>query len=69
MKNLSVDTAMRHTRCAALLAHYLPGYQVSLAGGVIGALDIFVFTYGFILLLGWIYNRLISVRFQKELVD
>ncbi len=52
---------------AALLAHYLPGYQVSLAGGVIGALDIFVFTYGFALLLGWIYNRLVSVRFQEEL--
>ena len=37
------------------------------SGGVIGALEIFVFTYGFTLLLGWIYNRLVSVRFQKEL--
>ncbi len=50
---------------AALLAHYLPGYQVSLAGGVIGALDLFVFTYGLALLLAWIYNRLVSIRFRE----
>ncbi len=51
---------------AALLAHYLPGYQVSLAGGAIGALDLFVFTYGLALLLAWIYNRLVSIRFREE---
>ncbi len=50
---------------AALLGHYLPGYQVSLAGGVIGALELFVFTYGLALLLAWIYNRLVSIRFRE----
>ncbi len=49
---------------AALLAHYLPGYQVSLGGGLIGAVDIFVVTYGLALLLAWIYNRVVSVRVQ-----
>ena len=50
---------------AALLVHYLPGYQVNLSGGLIGALDIFVFTYGLALLLAWIYNRIVSFRFHE----
>jgi hypothetical protein len=50
---------------AALLVHYLPGYRVNLSGGLIGALDIFVFTYGLALLLAWIYNRIVSLRFRE----
>ena len=49
---------------AALLGQYLPGYQVSLGGGLIGALDIFVAAYGLALLLAWIYNRVVSSRVQ-----
>jgi len=50
---------------AALLVHYLPGYRVDLSGGLIGALDIFVFTYGLALLLAWIYNWIVSLRFRE----
>jgi hypothetical protein len=50
---------------AILLAEYLPGYSVNLLGGIIGAVDIFIFTYGLSRLLAWVYNRVVSLRSQE----
>lgn len=46
---------------ALLLMNYLPGYSVSIAGAVIGAVELFGVTYMLCLLFGWIYNS-IAVR-------
>ena len=46
---------------ALLLMNYLPGYSVSIAGAVIGAIELFGVTYLLCLLFGWIYNS-IAVR-------
>ncbi len=47
---------------AALLSNYLPGYSVSLKGSLIGALELFVFTYLACLVFAWIYNRVAALR-------
>ena len=47
---------------AGLLAHYLPGYSVSLPGSLFGAVGIFVITYICCVLLGMIYNRVAAMR-------
>lgn len=47
---------------AALLAHYLPGYAVSASGSILGAVDVFVITYLFCVLLGVIYNGVAALR-------
>lgn len=47
---------------AALLSNYLSGYSVSFAGSLIGAVQLFAVTYLFFLLLGWIYNQVVSWR-------
>ena len=47
---------------AALWSQYLPGYSVSLNGSILGAVEIFVIVYLFCLLLGVIYNRVVTLR-------
>ncbi|MBI3529573.1 MAG: hypothetical protein HY067_16595 [Betaproteobacteria bacterium] len=47
---------------AQLLSHYLPGYSVSFSGSLLGALEIFVIVYLFCLLLGVVYNRVVTLR-------
>ena len=47
---------------AILLAQYLPGYSVSIGGGLIGAIEIFVVVYVLSVLLSWIYNRVCVLR-------
>ncbi|GMQ88729.1 MAG: hypothetical protein BMS9Abin09_0163 [Gammaproteobacteria bacterium] len=47
---------------AALLSNYLPGYSVSFKGSLIGALELFVFTYLACLIFAWIYNRVAALR-------
>jgi hypothetical protein len=47
---------------AALLSQYLPGYAVSASGSILGAVDIFIVTYVFCVLLGAIYNRVVALR-------
>jgi len=47
---------------ARLLSHYLPGYSVSLPGSIVGAVEIFVIVYLFCLLLGVIYNWVVTLR-------
>ena len=47
---------------ALLLENYLPGYSVSIAGGVIGAIELFGATYMVCLLFSWIYNSIAALR-------
>jgi len=50
---------------AALLSHYLPGYAVSASGSILGAVNVFVITYLFCVLLGVTYNGVVALR-QKS---
>jgi len=50
---------------AALLSQYLPGYAVSTSGSLIGAVDIFVVTYLFCVLLAVVYNRVTAFRKKR----
>lgn len=47
---------------ALLLGNYMPGYSVSIAGGLIGAIELFGVVYLVCLLFGWIYNRIAMRR-------
>lgn len=51
---------------AALLMNYIPGYSVSILGGLFGAASMFVITYLFSRLLAGIYNFIVSKRSRKE---
>jgi hypothetical protein len=50
---------------AALLAQYLPGYAVSAAGSILGAVDVFIITYVFCVLLAVIYNGVAAWRRKR----
>jgi hypothetical protein len=47
---------------AALLANYIPGYSVSILGGILGGLGLFVFVFIACLLLAAVYNRIVEIR-------
>jgi len=47
---------------AGLLSHYLPGFSVSVSGSIFGAIGIFVITYLSCVVLGAIYNGVVSLR-------
>jgi len=47
---------------AALLANYVPGYSVSILGGLIGAVQMFAFSFAGCLLLAAVYNRIVEFR-------
>lgn len=51
---------------AALLSNYLPGYTPSLAGGLIGAAELFLLVYASAFLVGSIYNRAARHRHQRD---
>ena len=51
---------------ARLLVNYLPGYDVSLQGSLIGGLELFVFTYLATILFSWIYNTIVSLRSKSS---
>jgi NhaP-type Na+/H+ or K+/H+ antiporter len=50
---------------AMLLVNYLPGYSISLAGSIIGALEVFAATFLLSWLFSWIYNAVASSRSEK----
>lgn len=54
-------TAMQSPH-AWLLQHYLPGYRVTWAGGLFGALSLFVVIYLFSRILAGVYNYVVSRR-------
>ncbi len=51
---------------ARLLVNYLPGYEVSVQGSLIGGLELFVFTYLATILFSWIYNTIVSLRSKSS---
>lgn len=50
---------------AILLSQYLPGYSVSLAGGLLGAVELFCVVYMLCQLFSWIYNTVARYRGRK----
>jgi hypothetical protein len=51
---------------AMLLVNYLPGYSISLAGSIVGAVELFAVTFLLSLLFSWIYNRVASSRVAES---
>ena len=51
---------------ARLLANYLPGYDTTLPGALVGAAELFVLVYATAFLAGALYNRLARVRHGLE---
>lgn len=47
---------------AALLSNYIPGYSVSVLGGLIGALQMFVVVFVGCLILAAVYNKIVEIR-------
>jgi hypothetical protein len=47
---------------ALLLTNFLPGYSVSYAGGLVGAVEAFGITYLVCRFFSWIYNRVAALR-------
>lgn len=47
---------------AALLANYIPGYSVSLLGGLVGGLGLFVFVFIGCQVLAAVYNKIVETR-------
>lgn len=47
---------------AALLSNYIPGYSVSIVGGLIGALQMFVVVFVAALVLAAVYNKVVEMR-------
>tara|TARA_R110000823_G_scaffold130015_17_gene258071 strand:+ start:3134 stop:3793 length:660 start_codon:yes stop_codon:yes gene_type:complete len=50
---------------AALLSNYIPGYSVSIVGGLIGAVQLFVFAFVACLLLAAVYNKIVEIRHKS----
>jgi hypothetical protein len=50
---------------AQLLVNYLPGYSVSMAGSLIGALELFATIYVLSHLFSWIYNSIVLIRIKN----
>jgi hypothetical protein len=50
---------------AVLLSHYLPGYNVSYAGALVGAIELFGVVFMLCQLFSWIYNSVARSRGRK----
>jgi len=50
---------------AYLLAQYLPGYSVTIPGGLLGAIELFCVVYMLCQLFSWIYNAVARFRGRK----
>src|SRR5262249_8263159 len=50
---------------AALLHNYFPGYSVSFVGSMVGAAEIFIFTYALSQLLATVYNFVVDRRRRR----
>lgn len=50
---------------ARLLGNYLPGYSPSVMGGIIGAIDLFIFVFIGCSLLAAVYNKIVEIRHGK----
>lgn len=50
---------------AALLANYIPGYSVSIAGGLLGAAEMFGLVFIGSVLLASVYNKIVELRHKS----
>lgn len=50
---------------AALFSNYIPGYSVSILGGLLGAVELFALVFLACLLLATVYNRIVEMRHKK----
>ena len=50
---------------AVLLANYIPGYSVSITGGLVGAGEVFVLVFVGSVLLAGVYNKLVELRHSQ----
>jgi hypothetical protein len=51
---------------AALFSNYIPGYSVSILGGLWGAIELFVMVFIACLMLAAIYNKIVELRHEKS---
>ena len=51
---------------AALLANYVPGYSVSIFGGLLGAAEVFGLVFIASVLLATIYNKIVKLRHKPH---
>ncbi len=51
---------------AVLFANYLPGYSVSVLGGLLGAVELFAMVFIGSLLLAAVYNKIVEIRYKKS---
>jgi len=63
---LAIAGQEKEISSAVLLAHFLPGYSVTLAGSLIGSTQMFVIGYLFCRMLGAIYNRVVTARHGNQ---
>jgi len=47
---------------AALLANYVPGYSVSIVGGLVGAIELFALVFVGCMILAAVYNKIVEIR-------
>jgi hypothetical protein len=50
---------------AALFANYIPGYSVSILGGLLGAVELFALVFVACLLLAAVYNKIVAIRHRQ----
>lgn len=50
---------------AALLANYVPGYSVTVVGGILGAIQVFVVVFLACLVLAAVYNKIVGIRHKR----
>ena len=51
---------------AALFSNYIPGYSVTITGGLLGAIQLFGLVFLSCLLLASVYNKLVEIRHKKS---
>ena len=51
---------------AELFSNYIPGYSVSILGGLLGAIELFAFVFLGSILLAAIYNKIVEIRHRRS---
>jgi len=51
---------------AALFSNYIPGYSVSIVGGLIGAIELFALVFLGSILLAAVYNKIVEIRHRSS---
>jgi len=51
---------------AALFSNYIPGYSVSVVGGLIGAIELFALVFLGSILLAAVYNKIVEIRHRSS---